>query len=61
MKKIKCRDPTSDIARQKAQEASILASLNSKYVTKYFDSFFDQGHMYLIMEYCENGDFAQFL
>lgn len=43
------------------KEVSVLASINSKYVVKYMDSFIEDNQLYLIMEHCENGDIHNYL
>lgn len=52
-------------------EVLILQSLSSSYITKYYESFIDTNHnnndtnegksLYIVMEYCENGDLDSFL
>ena len=42
-------------------EADILSSLNNKYVVKFFKSFKRNQNIYIIMEYCDNGDLCTFL
>ena len=43
------------------QEAKILSTINSKYLVKYFDSFEENNNLYIVMEYCDNGDLSHFL
>ena len=43
------------------QEAKILSTINSKYVVKYYDSFEENNNLYIVMEYCDNGDLSHFL
>ena len=42
-------------------EADILSSLNNKYVVKFYTSFKKNQNIYIIMEYCDNGDLCTFL
>ena len=42
-------------------EADILSSLNNKYVVKFYESFKKNHNIYIIMEYCDNGDLCSFL
>ena len=42
-------------------EAEILSSLNNKYVVKFFESFKINQNIYILMEYCDNGDLCTFL
>ena len=42
-------------------EADILSSLDNKYVVKFFKSFKKNQNIYIIMEYCDNGDLCTFL
>ena len=56
MKSIRRRDA----ANQKL-EATILASIDSRHVVRYFDSFFEGDTLYLIMEHCQRGDLAVFM
>ena len=42
-------------------EADILSSLDNKYVVKFYKSFKKNKNIYIIMEYCDNGDLCTFL
>jgi NIMA (never in mitosis gene a)-related kinase len=42
-------------------EAQILSSLNNKYVVKFYESFKMNNNIYILMEYCDNGDLCSFL
>ena len=42
-------------------EASILSSLNTNFVVKYYDSFVENNCLNIIMEYCDGGDLGIFL
>lgn len=51
------------IAEQNAcvHEVQLLASIDSEYVVRYYDSFIDAGSLCIIMEYCANGDLHQLI
>jgi len=42
-------------------EATLLSGADHPYVVKYFDSFSENQYLYILMEYCENGDLSQYL
>lgn len=42
-------------------ESKILASLNSIFIVKYYDSFIDNNNLNIIMEYCDGGDLSHLL
>ena len=42
-------------------EASLLSSINSNYVVKYYTSFEETNNLNIVMEYCNGGDLFQFL
>ena len=42
-------------------EAQILSSLNNKYVVKFYESFKMYQNIYILMEFCDNGDLCSFL
>ena len=42
-------------------EASILSSIKSNYVVKYYDSFEENNNLNIVMEYCDGGDLYQFI
>ena len=42
-------------------EASLLSSIKSDYVVKYYDSFVEKNYLNIIMEYCDGGDLSQFI
>ena len=42
-------------------EIRILKSINSENVVRLYDSFFEQNHYYLVMEYCDGGDVERFV
>ena len=45
-----------DLNARALNEISLLASIESPHVVKYFDSFMEKNKLYLITEYCERGD-----
>ena len=42
-------------------ESKILASLNSSFIVKYYESFIDNNNLNIVMEYCDGGDLCNFL
>ena len=42
-------------------EANLLASLNNKFVVKYYESFQIDQNIYIVMEYCEGGDLCTYI
>ena len=40
-------------------EVKILASLDSPYIVKYYDSFVEDKKLHIVMEYCDKGDLSQ--
>lgn len=42
-------------------EVTILSKLDHPNIVKYYDSFIDKNILAIIMEFCENGDLANFL
>jgi NIMA (never in mitosis gene a)-related kinase len=42
-------------------ESKILASLNSNFIVRYYESFMDNDTLYIVMEYCDGGDLCNFL
>ena len=47
--------------KEAVHEATILSSINSPYIVKYYDSFTEKSQINIIMEYCENGDLGIYL
>ncbi|KAL4502417.1 hypothetical protein ABPG72_012004 [Tetrahymena utriculariae] len=42
-------------------EGNLLKHLESPYVVKYYDMFLEQNDLYIVMEFCENGDLLQYI
>ena len=42
-------------------EARILSSLTSPYIVKFYENFFDENNLNIIMEYCDGGDLSKYL
>jgi NIMA (never in mitosis gene a)-related kinase len=42
-------------------ESKILASLNSSFIVKYYDSFIDSNNLNIVMEYCDGGDLSNLI
>lgn len=42
-------------------ESKILASLNSNFIVKYYDSFTDSNNLNIVMEYCDGGDLSHLM
>ena len=61
MKKIKLDGTTTNEKNSAVKEVNLLASLRSKYVVRYFDSFTDNEILCLVMEWCRKGDLQQYL
>jgi NIMA (never in mitosis gene a)-related kinase 1/4/5 len=61
MKKIQLEGTTREEKSSAVKEVKLLASLRSKYVVQYFDSFSENDVLYLVMEWCRKGDLQQYL
>jgi len=42
-------------------ESNILASIDSHYIVKYYDSFVDNNNLNIVMEYCDSNDLSKYL
>jgi serine/threonine protein kinase len=42
-------------------EAKILSSLTSQYIVKFYENFFEDNNLNIVMEYCDGGDLAKYL
>jgi len=56
LKQIDTGKMTSLQKKEAVHEATILSSINSPYIVKYYDSFTEKNQINILMEYCENGD-----
>jgi NIMA (never in mitosis gene a)-related kinase len=45
--------------QESINEVKILASLDSPYIVKYYDSFLENKTLHIVMEYCDKGDLSQ--
>ena len=45
--------------QESINEVKILASLDSPYIVKYYDSFVEDKKLHIVMEYCDKGDLSQ--
>ena len=61
IKQISIYDLTQEEISNVKMEAKILKTINSKYVVKYFDSFEENNHLNIVMEYCNGGDLGEYL
>jgi serine/threonine protein kinase len=56
IKTIKIGELTHAEQLEAINEVKLLASIQSLYVVKYFDSFVENETLYIVMEYCNRGD-----
>ena len=61
MKQIQLNQMSKEEQFEAVNECKIMASLKSKYIVKYYDSFIDKTTLNIIMEYCNRGDLQQYL
>ena len=61
IKQIPLNELTEDQIKQVNTEAKLLSLINSNFVVKYFESFIDNYELFIVMEYCDNGDLYHFL
>ena len=54
-------EETTRKLKEAKNESIILSKLSFKYVVKYYDSFVEEDCLYIIMEFCEEGDFGSFI
>ena len=47
--------------KEAVHEATILSSIESPFIVKYYDSFTEKSIINIVMEYCENGDLGIYL
>ncbi|XP_068121148.1 serine/threonine-protein kinase Nek3-like [Hyperolius riggenbachi] len=50
---------TSSASRNSRQEAVLLAKMKHPNIVKFRESFEEEGHLYIVMEYCEAGDLME--
>ena len=61
IKSIKIKSKTPEGLKTIENEALILKQINSEYIVKYVDSFIDNDHFNIVMEYCDNKDLKSFI
>ena len=61
MKQIQLNQMSKEEQFEAVNECKIMASLKSKYIVKYYDSFIDKTTLNIIMEHCNGGDLQQYL
>ena len=61
IKQIPLNELTEEQIKQVNTEAKLLSLINSNFVVKYFESFIEKYELFIVMEYCDNGDLYHFL
>ena len=61
IKQIPLNELTEEQIKQVNTEAKLLSLINSNFVVKYFESFIENYELFIVMEYCDNGDLYHFL
>ena len=61
IKKIPIKSNSPKELKSIENEALILKVIKSEYIVKYTDSFVDDEHYNIVMEYCENKDLKSFI
>ena len=61
LKQINIAQMNTKLRKEALNEVKILSSLDNLYIVKYFESFVEKNNLYIIMEYCEGGDLAQYI
>lgn len=56
MKVADCSRMSNEELKKAELECTILAKVHSEYVCKYYDSFYEDRRLYIVMEFCEGGD-----
>jgi len=56
MKVADCLGMSNEEIKEAELECTILAKVHSEYVCKYYDSFYEDQHLYIVMEFCGGGD-----
>ena len=54
-------DQNSELAIEKIREITIHSSLNHNNIAKYYDSFFENDSLYIVLQYCPKGDLYKFI
>ena len=61
IKRINIKSKTPEELKTIENEALILKQINNEYIVKYIDSFIDNDHFNIVMEYCDNKDLKSFI
>ena len=61
LKQINISQMNAKLRKEALNEVKILNSLNNSYIVRYHESFVEQNNLYIIMEFCEGGDLAQYI
>ena len=61
IKSINIKSKTPEGLKTIENEALILKQINNEYIVKYVDSFIDNDHFNIVMEYCDNKDLKSFI
>ena len=61
IKKIPIKSNTPEELKSIENESLILKEIESEYIVKYIDSFIDNDHFNIVMEYCDNKDLKSFI
>ena len=61
IKKIPIKSNTPEELKSIENESLILKEIESEYIVKYIDSFIENEHYNIVMEYCENKDLKSFI
>lgn len=61
LKKINISKMNTRCKEDALNEVRFLSKLEHPNIVKYYDSFIEEEHLYIVMEYCEGGDLSKFL
>jgi NIMA (never in mitosis gene a)-related kinase len=61
LKEIKMAGFSAKEQNEASNEARILATFHSPHIVQYHESFFEAHNLYIVMEFCANGDLYRFL
>ena len=61
IKKLSLLGLNADQKKEVKLESDILKKIKSKYVVQYYESFEEEGNLYIVMEYCESGDLNDYI